>query len=167
MIGIFALIACGPQCWEAKDDVCRCSCGGKNHGMHRHKRPGFEGLRRQMVYQGFIFELQEVSTPEETGKDVNAMTIARPVGLCDKAQEINKAAGIRYAFAHTAREHFGEFPVAITRRATESQIAKWPELSKWREVSPHSFALYGRPSILWLRRDDLTKEVTARMKVSA
>lgn len=167
MTGIFALVACGPACWEAKDDLCKCSCGGKNHGMHRHKRPGFEKLKRQMVYQGFIFELADVSEPEETGKDREGAALVRPVGLGDKAQEINKAAGIRFLFAHTAREHFGEFPIAITRPVTEAQIKKWPELAKWRNVSPHSFALYGRPSIMWVRRDDLTKEVAARMNISA
>lgn len=24
---------CGDACWHAREDVCRCSCGGKNHGI--------------------------------------------------------------------------------------------------------------------------------------
>ena len=33
---------CNEACWEAREDVCRCSCGGANHGIYRHggKQPG-------------------------------------------------------------------------------------------------------------------------------
>jgi hypothetical protein len=24
---------CTVSCWNAEEDVCRCSCGGKNHGI--------------------------------------------------------------------------------------------------------------------------------------
>ena len=24
---------CGFNCWLAKEHICRCSCGGKNHGI--------------------------------------------------------------------------------------------------------------------------------------
>jgi hypothetical protein len=27
---------CGEACWYAKEDVCRCSCEGRNHGIMRH-----------------------------------------------------------------------------------------------------------------------------------
>ena len=29
---MYSDITCGEPCWHAKDSVCRCSCGGKNHG---------------------------------------------------------------------------------------------------------------------------------------
>lgn len=28
---------CGEACWHARDEVCHCSCGGKNHGILRTK----------------------------------------------------------------------------------------------------------------------------------
>jgi hypothetical protein len=24
---------CTSKCWHAEEDVCRCSCGGRNHGI--------------------------------------------------------------------------------------------------------------------------------------
>ena len=27
---------CGEACWEAREDLCRCSCGGRNHGILRN-----------------------------------------------------------------------------------------------------------------------------------
>lgn len=156
MIGIFSLTACGPQCWEARDDVCRCSCGGANHGIHRHKSPSLTGLKRQLVYGGFIFELSQVAAPIDRGSGIYGPEI-----LDQKAQELNRKAGINYAFAHTSRNHFGEFPVAILRTPTDSQIEKWPELAEWRgKVN----AMYGKPTILWTRRDDLTQKIQQHLK---
>lgn len=148
---IFALVGCGPQCWEAKDDVCRCSCGGRNHGIRRNNAPGCEHLKRQLVYDGYIFELANVSEPHDMGYGHFS-----PSRFDDEAMAANTAAGIQFYYAHTARKHYGYFPVAIVRVATDSQIAKWPELANWRgKVSP----LYGKPYLFWKRRDDLTQEV--------
>lgn len=36
---LFAILtesSCGLACWHAQEDVCRCSCGGKNHGIMAH-----------------------------------------------------------------------------------------------------------------------------------
>ena len=33
LINIFSEITCGAGCWSAQEDVCKCSCGGKNHGL--------------------------------------------------------------------------------------------------------------------------------------
>src|SRR5580692_7655269 len=32
---IFSEQTCGEACWSAREDECRCSCGGKNHGILR------------------------------------------------------------------------------------------------------------------------------------
>lgn len=160
MIGIFALTACGPACWEAKDDVCRCSCGGAHHGIHRNKNQSCADLKRQMVYGGFIFELRDVAKPIDRGSGI----FGPDTCFNGEARELNEQAGIKFYFAHTSRNHFGEFPVAIVRTPTDAQIAKWPELAEWRgKVSP----LYGKPSILWVRRDDITQAVAQRIGVAA
>jgi hypothetical protein len=38
MSSLFAIMTeatCGEACWSAKEEVCRCSCGGKNHGIYK------------------------------------------------------------------------------------------------------------------------------------
>ena len=35
----FGVGTCGEACWSAKEDVCRCSCGGRNHGITRTGTP--------------------------------------------------------------------------------------------------------------------------------
>lgn len=34
-MGFYADITCGPVCWEAREDTCRCSCAGARHGVLR------------------------------------------------------------------------------------------------------------------------------------
>ena len=31
----FSEITCGEGCWSAKDNICVCSCSGRNHGIYR------------------------------------------------------------------------------------------------------------------------------------
>ena len=33
MLAILTSHTCGDACWHAREDVCRCSCGGVNHGI--------------------------------------------------------------------------------------------------------------------------------------
>jgi len=86
--GIFALTACGPACWEAREEVCRCSCGGVNHGIHRH-----DGECKHDTHG-------QVSDGEDMGNGH-----FRPVGVHELAMTKNREAGIKYRYAHTARQH--------------------------------------------------------------
>ena len=48
---------CGFACWEAREEVCRCSCGGRNHGI---LRDGGEMPKRTCKIKGFWYELHAV-----------------------------------------------------------------------------------------------------------
>ena len=41
MNGIITLSKCDLSCWLAKERVCRCKCGGANHGRD-HRAPGHQ-----------------------------------------------------------------------------------------------------------------------------
>ncbi len=104
---------CGEACWHAREDVCRCSCGGKNHGCLR-SADGERPVRTCRI-DGVRYELRGVGNVEK------------------EAQRLNAEAGIRYHYAHTARKHYGYTPVALMRSATKAQMEKWPELKGERE----------------------------------
>ena len=62
----FTMSTCGEACWEAREDVCRCSCNGKNHGVLRN---GNERPARTCKIQGYWYELHTV-TDYGTGKSL-------------------------------------------------------------------------------------------------
>lgn len=49
---------CGEACWSAREDVCRCSCGGKNHGITRNGAGIPERTRKK---QGRVYKLIAVT----------------------------------------------------------------------------------------------------------
>ena len=80
---------CGENCWEAVEDVCRCSCGGANHGVLRGAgtRP-----ERTAKIDGYRYRLIAVASGSDT-RDLDA-----------QAEAINAAAGPRAtAAAHCSR----------------------------------------------------------------
>ena len=101
---------CGEACWHARDEVCRCSCGGANHGI---------------LNNGSV-------RPERTSKkDGHFYIIA---GIAPSYREANKM------LTEYLSEHFpgidlcaygnyrdmSTMPV-ISRKASASQL-KWPEV---------------------------------------
>lgn len=118
---------CGESCWRADEDICRCSCGGKNHGCLREKN-GVRPTRTSRI-DGNMYELKAV------GDEVH-----------DQAVAINEAAGVDFLYADTSRERMYRNIPAKTRKASASQVAKWPELAAWRDRDQ-----YYAPYLLWVR----------------
>lgn len=50
---------CGTACWEAHEDVCRCSCGGANHGILR-RDPSAPQPARTAKIGGILYGLAGV-----------------------------------------------------------------------------------------------------------
>lgn len=127
---------CSEACWHAREEVCRCSCGGRNHGCL--KVEGGVRPARTRLEKGVRYELKAI------GGDVEK-----------QARELNKAAGIQYLFAHTSREWFGFTPAAIVRSPTADQLAKWPELAGEKERTASLPRWKGTPQsnvhMLWVR----------------
>jgi len=50
---------CNIACWEAREDVCHCMCGGRNHGIMRH---GYDRPGRYCQRKGAAFKLEGIYT---------------------------------------------------------------------------------------------------------
>ena len=122
---------CGEACWEAREDICRCSCGGRNHGCLRDKN-GVRPVRNAKI-DGYRYELLAVG----------------PTGLYEQAEVINKAAGPKSTYGHYTynwRETDSGAPARL-KRATKEQLAKWPELKAYRETID---AIRAKESYAWI-----------------
>lgn len=134
LLAIFTSQTCGEACWHAREDVCRCSCGGKNHGCLR-SADGVQPVRSARI-DGVMRELKAVGTSGE---------------LDGQAREINKAAGVKFHYAHTARNDYGETVPAKLRPATKAQLEKWPELTAYRGMSDYDlYCRNQKPYLLWV-----------------
>lgn len=78
ILAVLTSQTCGEPCWHAKEEICRCSCGGKNHGC---LNDGREQPQRHSKINGRSYKLEGVGPRND---------------LYESAARINKAAGYRY-----------------------------------------------------------------------
>lgn len=139
LIAVLTDQTCGEACWTAQEDVCHCSCGGKNHGIMRTP----DGVRpiRMAKIQGTRYSLGAVGTLAD---------------LCGAAEALNKTAGIVYRYAAQSSDRMFDGLPAKIRPATKDQIERWPELATQRERLkgiPSYHWWRERPYLLWIRED--------------
>lgn len=151
LVAFLTQSTCGEACWTAREETCRCSCGGKNHGCLKtgnEVRP-----TRTAKIDGFRYELKAVGH-----------------GLHDEAKKINDAAPMRHIGGYTYfwSETEKGAPARL-RSATADQCNKWEELSaykcepwpEWSEkqraagnaVAYINYPLFSKPYLLWVRVD--------------
>ena len=139
MIAILTAQTCGDNCWHAREEICRCSCGGANHGVLKTA----DGIRptRTAKIQGVLRKLHAVATRQEAD------------GIC---QTINKATGFDSWNCHTASQSWGHGEcTAKMRPASRDQINRWPELTAWRDKT--DFEIYrDNPTLVWVLPEGVT-----------
>ena len=134
---IFEITAqvCDLRCWMAVEDVCRCRCGGENHGIVRGggERPG-----RTKSVKGIYYTLIAVGSPKET------FHIER-----DDYRGWQQEIGWKNA------KEKGYYPQGriITNKATKAQL-KWDEV----QVNQNLITRYNgnqidRTYLVWERED--------------
>ena len=113
---------CGEACWHAREEVCRCSCGGKNHGCMKTA----DGVRptRTAKIDGHRYELVAVGP----------RWMADGSGVYTAAQAINKQHPYKVgSYTYHPHETDKGAPARV-KPATKDQLAKWPELKAQRDA---------------------------------
>ena len=112
---------CGDNCWHAREDVCHCSCGGKNHGI---LTVGGTAPVRSSKVDGEFYELVAVIPGRGEGEawyDVNKRIRA----------EFNRVVNDRFpgvdCWAYGPWREGKTMPV-IDRKPSVSQL-KWAEVA--------------------------------------
>lgn len=120
MISILTGHTCGPACWEAREDVCRCECGGKNHGILRSA----DGVRpcRRMKEDGQSYTLLGVSRVDDDARK----------DLCARIQKANEDAGQTGPWGGWWRDTDKGAPGRI--KIASQQQRSWPELAHLKDV---------------------------------
>lgn len=125
-MAILTSTTCGEPCWHAREEVCRCSCGGRNHGCllsdngERPKRTAkIDGVRYNLVGVGTFADLSEQA------KELNAVQFR----MVDKPARLESGGWHQYYY--TWSETDSGAPARL-KTATPQQLDKWAELSGWR-----------------------------------
>ena len=129
---------CGEACWQAREDVCRCSCGGKNHAVLRG-----QGVRpeRTRKLNGHLYQLVAVENVNASCRAVAEHELMDNVKAPVMRGAIDSGLWERYQWDSTPG-----YPVKI-KVATESEVNRWPEFTANREHLPY------RPLGAWVRCD--------------
>lgn len=123
---------CGDACWHAREEVCRCSCGGANHGI---LNKGGDRPQRTCKIDGNFYELAAVVSREGCDAPIefwDKVDTARREVLHDRFPNID-----HYAYGQFRQEK--TMPV-VDRKVTDTQ-AKWPEVA----------AVAGALRLVWAR----------------
>lgn len=127
---------CGEACWEAREDICRCSCGGKNHGILRNAANGVRPPRSSRI-DGFFYKLAGVGNREIYGQ---ARAVNEAAGY-RKVEKINEELTYHYWWHETdAGAPARVKPVSKAQR-------NWIELDPF-EKDPYVLLLWVRDDML-------------------
>ena len=146
-VSIITNQTCGEACWHAAEDVCRCSCGGANHGcltVAGASRPvrtaKIDDERYTLIGGGLRNELLE-SAKAINGRQWRSVEPAQ----CAIGSEVANFTAEQIAAARAEgksvwfsqyhymwRETDAGAPARL-KFATREQLAKWPEMSGWRD----------------------------------
>lgn len=126
---------CGDACWHAKEVICRCSCGGKNHGIFKR---GGEQPGRTAKIGGQVYRLLEVGTQGQI--------------------ESRRMEEIRRINWHWFYDPKGPY---LAKPATASQLKNWPEVAT---MAGNGEEIGGRPNVylLWERTDQTDESIPLR-----
>jgi hypothetical protein len=91
--------------------------------------------------------VQPVRMCKLDGEPSTLLAVGSYSDMDSEAWAINQSAGVQFRYAHTARENWGCKPPVKMRKATASQIQRWPELAAYRP--PESLITLGEPYLLW------------------
>lgn len=111
---------CGDACWHAREDVCRCSCGGVNHGI---LLAGGDRPQRTCKIDGQFYELAGIVAGRSDGECWNDVFKRTDM-------ERNRIADDRFpnldTYAYGAYRQESTLPV-VDRKISATQ-ARWPEV---------------------------------------
>lgn len=134
---IFTDATCGAACWYAKEETCRCSCGGKNHGCLLD--PDNETPERIVKIDGERYRLEAVGRYNEINN--LAYNALLRLGWREIKTMVTYGDGTPYHYAHYANDRGSAIRV---KPAAKNQL-DWPEVKLSNVQSPMT------PYLLWVK----------------
>lgn len=138
-------ITCGEACWHAKDTDCKCSCGGKNHGIFH--RGGI--AERTCKLNGHAYKLVAVDSYSNVLELQRELLAGYGVMRCYDYYGNGEYKHQTYLsqFACRGDKDVYGFPL-VAKQATLSQCQRWRELSDHKNITEMERSRKA-PYLLW------------------
>jgi len=147
MIGVYSDITCGEACWSAKEEICKCSCSGKNHGILL-KKDGSRPIRSSKI-RGYMYELKRIGgytelhrQAENLNKEAGPYRVEKyKTSVYDEVTKEVKYVDREYSHYYTYTDKGTPHTV---KSATPQQIEKWIELIEYKKNhnTPYIYLLW-------------------------
>lgn len=132
IVAIMTGSTCGDACWKAAEDVCRCSCGGQNHGCERDGRTA----ERTATLDRTRYRLVAVGRHAELLSDAER-----------RLRDDYPSRSSQFGYTYPWRPVDPGSPLRV-KYATRAQIDRWTELSAYRGLD-RSELYFAAPALLW------------------
>lgn len=139
-------ITCGEACWSAKEEICKCSCGGKNHGIWlkggkpEYRTAKHNGMTYKLIAAGSLADLKKTQVIE-----LDKYGIYRCYDYCHDGNYSHQT--YRDYYRCRGDKDTLHFPV-ICKLATLDQCNKWHELSAFKGIDSYQ-RVQLLPALLW------------------
>ena len=154
LVAYFSDMTCGENCWNAKEEVCRCECGGKNHGIHLRG----ENAVRACKIRGRRYELVAVGTHSELFKQAQELVkqdaIASGKAWYENGELVERINyfGDNRVVRYRDPVRLDSLPGYELKYASLSQCLKWKEL-EYFGIADDRDRYHANAAILWKRTD--------------
>lgn len=140
IMAILSEMTCGEACWHAKELVCRCSCGGKNHGCLKTEH-GTQPVRTSKI-DGVMYELVAVGEYGDLMSEARKINESFPPRI-EKVSGGDENGGITYKYHY----HETDFNApARLKPASKHQLESWAELTEQK-----TWPMFRKAYLLWKR----------------
>jgi hypothetical protein len=132
---------CGEACWHAREDICRCSCGGLNHGCLKDKNG--KTPARSAKIDGFPYVLKAVGRRELYSEafHLNSPEVVGYKGIIKVSDDLT--------YHYTWKETEPGAPARV-KPASKAQKAGWRELTAYKDDKVWEYVY-----LLWVRVNSL------------
>ena len=123
-------ITCGEACWRAKESECKCSCGGKNHGIWL--RGGV--AERTHKHNGKMYKLVAVDSYRNIDQLQKELLEGYGLMRCYEYGGKYYHQTYRHYFTCRGDKDTLHFPV-VAKKPSLSQCQRWTELASYKNIS--------------------------------
>jgi hypothetical protein len=141
---------CGDACWHAKEEICHCSCGGRNHGCLRSQN-GEQPARTRRIKDA-MYQLVAVESYKP-----NACIAETSHPMYELLRHLDHAAIDAKLFEYYelmgCKSNCDKPLPGYLKSSTESELNRWTELSQWHNNATELELIRHKPLCLWVRSD--------------